>query len=204
MSAGGIDWVAVRARLTRAAEATEQALNPSPERARRIMDERAKVLARRPPVARPVGDQIELLIFSLADARYGIETRFIREVVRLADVTPIPGATDFLVGVTPIRGEILGVLDPRRILGLAAGLLTARMILCGEQRAELGLLIDHAHDVATVALTEIFEPPGPASGVGRTYLRGVTKDALVILDGTALLGDEHLFVKRPQEAATSR
>jgi len=204
MSAGVIDWVAVRARLARAAEATEQALNPSPERARRIMDERARVLAPAPPAARPAGEQIELLVFSLAGARYGIETRFVREVARLAEVTPIPGATDFLAGVAAIRGEILGVLDPRPIFGLAAGALTARMILCGEQHAEFGLLIDQAHDVVILPLTELFEPPGSASGAGRAYLRGVTKDALVVLDGARLLGDEQLFVDRPPEAAISR
>jgi hypothetical protein len=32
------------------------------------------------------------------------------------------------------------------------------------------------------------------AGVSREYLRGVTKDALLVLDGRALLNDERLYV----------
>jgi hypothetical protein len=35
--------------------------------------------------------------------------------------------------------------------------------------------------------------------VGRDYLRGVTADALIVLDGDALLRDPRLFVDQAEE-----
>jgi len=45
-------------------------------------------------------------------------------VVRLAEVTRVPGVTEIMVGVTSVRGEILLVIDPRRISGGQGGDLT--------------------------------------------------------------------------------
>jgi purine-binding chemotaxis protein CheW len=198
---GTVDWTALHERLARAAAAAEQALDPAPERARQIMDQRARILARAPPAARPAGDHIEVLVFSLAGGRYAIETRYVREVVRIADVTPVPGVSDFVVGVTTLRGEILAVVDLCRIFGVEARSLTAHMILCGEQRAEFGVLADNVHDVTPLPLAEIFESPGGVSGSDRAYLRGVTRDALVVLDGAVLLWDERFFISGAQASA---
>ena len=44
-----VDWAEVRAGLARAGAALEEALHPSPERARAVLEERARALARVPP-----------------------------------------------------------------------------------------------------------------------------------------------------------
>src|SRR5262245_46166269 len=94
-----IDWQQVRRRLARAVAATEEASRLSPERARAVMEERARALARVPPAAARAADVLEVVIFALADELYAIETRHVREVSRLTDATPVPGAPDFLLGV---------------------------------------------------------------------------------------------------------
>ena len=197
-----IDWEEVRRRLARSAAGAGDALRLSQERAKAVMDERALALARVPPAPPKAADVLEIATFALADEHYGVETRFVREVVRLADYTPLPGAPSFLVGVLNLRGEILALIDLRTFFGLAAAGLTdlARVLVLGDGRAEFGVLANAAHEVTTLRVDEIHEPPDSASGAGREYLRGVTRDALIVLDGAALLRDGRLFVDQGEEA----
>ncbi|MBC7818114.1 MAG: hypothetical protein IAG10_14590 [Planctomycetaceae bacterium] len=46
---------------------------------------------------------------------------------------------------------------------------------------------------------ELLEPPGSVTGIGREYLRGVTRDALIVLDGAVLLQDARLFIDQIDE-----
>src|SRR5947209_17100846 len=107
MRARAIDWKQLRERLARAAQATEESVRLSPERARAVMEERARTLARIPPRAPHATEVLEVVTFGLADERYAVETRHVREVVRPAEFTPVPGAPDFLVGLVNLRGDIL-------------------------------------------------------------------------------------------------
>src|SRR5205823_188321 len=105
-----------------------------------------------------------------------------------ADLTPVPGVPDVLLGVTSFRGEILAVFDLAAVLGLAArgAADRPRLIVLGGGRAELGVPVDHASEVTRLRIDEVLEPPGPARSADRRLLRGVTRDALAVLDGEAL------------------
>jgi purine-binding chemotaxis protein CheW len=194
-------WQQVRQRLARAVAGTEESLRLSPERARAVMDERARSLARVPAEAPRAAEVLQLAVFTLADERYGIETRFVREVVRLTDYTPVPGAPDFLVGVTNLRGEILAVIDLRKFLAVAARGVTdlSRVLVLGGERAEFGVLADTADEVLALRADDVHEPPGSVAGIGREYLRGVTAAALIVLDGGVLLRDGRLFIDQADE-----
>jgi purine-binding chemotaxis protein CheW len=198
---GAIDWQKTRQRLALATKATEEASHLSPERAREVLEERAHALARVSSVAVPSAELIHVATFALGNERYALETRYVREVVRFADYTPIPETPDFLVGLTSLRGEVLAVIDLRKLLGVARQEVTdlARIIVLGQQHAEFGVLADAAHEVLPLRLDEILEPPASVAGIGREYLRGVTTDALIVLDGAVLLQDRRLFIDQGEE-----
>ncbi len=161
---------------------------------RRILEERARALARPLAAAGSEGAMLELVVFSIGGGRYALETRHVREVARLRDLTPVPGAADFLIGVTSIRGEFLALVDLRYTLGLPAqGLLDlSYLVVVGTERAEFGILTDAVHEVTLLPAAEVRAPPGEA----RDHLRGVTRDALAVLDGDRLMADERLFVRQ--------
>lgn len=192
-SGQAVDWPAIRARISEAA--VEEALNPSGDRAKQILDARAHALARTLAEERPVGESIEAIIFALANERYAVETRYVREVTRFVDFTTVPGAQDFVVGVTNLRGGVLVVFDLRKILGIPAPGLTdlSRVIVHGRERAEFGILADAVHEIRILSAADLLTP-ADSVGTDRRYLRGVTVDALVMLDGSALLDDERLYV----------
>ena len=165
-------------------------------RARKILEERARLLARPPPAEVRAADRLELLVFSLSGETYALETRSVREVARFADFTGLPGASPFLLGVTNLRGEILPVFDLRRLAGIAPKGLTdlSRLLVLGEDREELGLLADDVREVKTIRREEVLDPPEELAAIGRGLLLGVTKEAVIVLDGGGLLRDERLFL----------
>jgi purine-binding chemotaxis protein CheW len=193
---GKIDWQEARRRLDRLAAATNGSSALAPEQARAVLEERARALARVPPQAPDASEVVPVVTFTLAGERYAVEARCVREVTRVGERTPVPGAPDFLVGVVNLRGEILAVFDLRKFFGLAPGAVTeqSRILVLGGDRAEFGVLADEAHEVGTLRTADVLEPPASVAGVSREYLRGVTAEALAVLDGDVLLRDSRLVI----------
>jgi purine-binding chemotaxis protein CheW len=189
-----LDWQQARKRLERLAAAAAGALRLSPEQARQVLEERARALARVPAAGPSAGEAIEVVVFTQGGEPYALETRYVREVVRLTDCTPLPGAPPFLVGVLNLRGELLAVLDLRSFLGFeGAGGERAWVLVLGAERAEFGLRVDAALEVRRLRLDEVLPPPD-SGGPRRDHVRGVTAEALIVLDGGELLRDERLFI----------
>jgi purine-binding chemotaxis protein CheW len=190
-----IDWPAVRERLQRLHDTTQTAALPV-EQARAILDERARVLSR-PHVEAPASnDSLDVLTLAVGVERYAIETKYVREVVRLLDFTPVPGAPDFVVGVTNYRGRILCLVRLRSILGTQSSSLSdlSRIVVMGVDAAEFGVLADRTDAIGSLRPSEIIPPSEAIAGTARQYLLGVTRDALQVLNGAQLLQDSRLFV----------
>ena len=155
--------------------------------ARALLAERARRLAQPVEVA-PV-DQIEVLVFELAGERYGIESRWVQAVFVLRHRAPLPGAQPPIDGITAWRGELLTLLELRATLGLPVNALhdLARVIVLGLHRqAAFGIVTDAVHSVVQVSVAALHPLPDGAGG-HRRYIKGVTGDALLILDPERLL-----------------
>jgi purine-binding chemotaxis protein CheW len=136
---------------------------------------------------------LELVVFVLAGERYGVESRFVREVARLTRFTPVPGTPPFVLGVTSLRGEILGLFDLRHLLGVVAVGVTdlGRIVVLGEHRREFGLLADSASEIMCVPGASLAQSE---TAWGRSYVRGVSSEGVIVLSGDALLGDPQLTI----------
>jgi purine-binding chemotaxis protein CheW len=199
-----LDWEAIRTRLQRLSAAAGADVEPAPEQAQAVLEARARDLARVPAVAPDTAAVLTLVAFALGAEPYALETRFVRRVVRSSEVslTPIPGTPEILVGVINMGGEILAVFDLGRFFGLhhTARTEQSRILVLGTERDEFGLLADAASEVHTVPNSSLLEPPATFEGLGRNILRGVTADALIVLDGAALLREPRLVVDQGEEA----
>jgi purine-binding chemotaxis protein CheW len=199
---GTIDWALARRRLEEAQQALEEALRPDGERARAILDERARRLAA--PIAEPrrPADVLEIVTFSLGDELFGISSQFVREVVGLPNITPVPGAPRFLLGLSNLRGTILAVLDLLPLFGRTrTGLADlTRLLVLGLEQPEFGLVADAVRDWQVISRDELSEPPQSLDNNTRRYFVGLTKTATAVLDGEALLADPSLVIDdEPQE-----
>jgi purine-binding chemotaxis protein CheW len=190
----GIDWQDISDRLNRAITATTE--RHTPERVQAILQERARAAARVPAPTPLAGALLEVLRFTLAGEEYALETIYIREVLRPREITPLPGTPEFLAGIANLRGQIVAIFDVRRFFNPATppAAELARVIVLGRERIEFGMLADAVHEVALLPIEQVKEPPGSVSGIAREYLRGVTAEALSVLDGAILLRDPRLYI----------
>lgn len=173
------------------------------DRGREVLEARARQLARVPDAPPRPGEVLELVGFVLAGERYGIESRFVREVVRLTRFTPVPGTPPFVLGVTNLRGEILALFDLRQLLGVVTEGVTdlGRIVVLGEKRREFGLLADAASEILSVPSTNLTQTE---TAWGRSYVRGISADGVIVLSGEGLLTDPNLTLDlgpQPRQAS---
>lgn len=137
------------------------------------------------------GAAIHLLLVALGGESYGFPLDRVREVVKPAPITPVPSIPEHILGVMNLRGEILPVLDLKRLLGLGAGAPSpqGRIVVVKGPGMAVGFLADSVEDAIEVRGT--LEPPLATLPEGQAqYLQGqVThEDRLVgVLDVETLL-----------------
>lgn len=156
-----------------------------------LLERRARALA--VPLAAHVtvqGDAdgaLSLLVIRLSDERIAIALDHIIEVHRPSRLSPIPGALAPVVGVVAWRGRVLTVLDVAhgRSGAVVVGDAT-RILVMGDRRASFGIVADEVEDVLQLHAHQI----GPVDDVAparRDIVRGVTSDALIVLDAAGLV-----------------
>lgn len=194
---GKIDWAEVRRRLDAARAAIEHATAPDADETLRILKQRAQALSRETGPAEPVGERIEVLEFVLAQERYAIESRYVRDVCPLEQLTPIPCTPAFVLGVFNLRGEVLSVVDIKQFFDLPGRGLTDlnKVVVLEAGDMRFGILADAIVGVHLVVKAEIQPPLPTLTGIRREYLLGVTAGRTVILDAERLLTAESVVVK---------
>lgn len=167
----------------------------TPDQARAILDARARALARPHAVAADAA-QFDAMIFELGGERFAIETRHVLEVVRLIDVTPLPGVPEFVVGVTNYRGNIVCVVDVRPLVGAPRGGLSdlSRLLILGGGAAEFAILADRVEGAPSLRIENVLPAPESLAPEGHELVIGVTREAVVVLDGAKLLDDPRLVI----------
>jgi purine-binding chemotaxis protein CheW len=169
--------------------------------AAQILRARARALAR-PPAPVPAEEtSLDVLEFRLAQERYALETRYVREVYPLKDLTPLPCTPPFVLGIVNVRGRILPVLDLKKLFDLPEQGVTDlhRIILIEGNGMECGLLADATVGVRSIPLDSL-QPSLPAfTGIRSAFLKGVTAERLVVLDVARILADPKIIVDEEVE-----
>ncbi len=162
--------------------------------AQRILDERARTLARPQTHADETPGE-ELVVFQLGEATYGLPARTVHEVYPLNRFTPLPSTPPFIVGLVNVRGRLLTALDLRPLLHLeaAAPQSGALLLIVGSKNIEIALLADAVLDVRRMV-----GDPAPTlssmAGNGTPWLHGVDQHFTLLIEPEQLLADPRLLV----------
>jgi purine-binding chemotaxis protein CheW len=145
------------------------------------------------------GSFLEVVEFLLGSEHYGIELTSIREIHVLSEFTALPGTPAFVLGLTNVRGQILSVIDIKKLFDLPEKGLTDlnKVIVVRTSHMELGILADAVIGVRSVRLNELQTSLPTLTGIRAEYLRGLTKDPLMLLDIDRILSDEKIVVDNP-------
>ncbi|MBI5446920.1 MAG: purine-binding chemotaxis protein CheW [Deltaproteobacteria bacterium] len=180
-------------RVSPAAEAGEWI--PTQEERRRILRQRARALAR-VPEREPAGERLQVVEFLVSSERYGIESAYVGEVYPLKDLAPIPCTPPFVLGVVNVRGRILSVLDLRKFFDLPEKGPSDlnKVLILGDGAMEFGVLADEILGFRSLP-ADALQPSLPTlTEVRAEYLKGVTRERLVVLDGSKILSDPRIVV----------
>lgn len=138
-----------------------------------------------------------ILVFTLDGQSYGLPLDAVERVVRMVEITPLPGAPPFIRGVINFQGEVIPVLDLRLRFGLPerAIELDDQLIIttaAGRKRALLADTTCGVRECTEESFTETADilPDLP-------FFSGVTKSP----DGLILLHDLDSLLS-PHEAQT--
>ncbi len=164
--------------------------------AQKILLERARHLARKANTEEIDIATIEVVEFRLAQERYAVETRHVVEVHPLKELTLVPCTPPFVVGIVNVRGHIVTVLDLKSFLNLPTQGLTDlhSVILVRLDDFEVGLLADVIAGVRLIPIDKLQPSLPTLSAATNDCLRGVTPDAVTILDLERMLADPRLIV----------
>jgi purine-binding chemotaxis protein CheW len=176
-------------------------LDATPEEKRTILHGRAIRLAQEPERKVETDKNVEVLAFLLAHEMYAIETRFIREVCPLTELTPLPCTPGYIFGIVNIRGQILTVMDMKKFFDLPEKGITNlnKLIVVREENLELGILADEIIGIRSIPEKELNPPLPTMTGGHAGYLKGITGECLILLAMERLLSDRQLIVHEEVE-----
>jgi purine-binding chemotaxis protein CheW len=163
-----------------------------------LLQARARKMAQEKPAAGTDGSTIEVLEFGLADETYALELTYVREVGALVEVTQLPGVPDFVLGITCVHGQIIAVVDLRKLFGLPErGLRDSRQVIVLQSAGwEFGILAERITGVKWLPLAGLQPTLPTLTDVRAAYLSGITPDGTVFLSAGKLLADPRLVVRQ--------
>jgi purine-binding chemotaxis protein CheW len=122
--------------------------------------------------------EVQLVTFLLGAEEYGIPISQIQEIDRLAKITKVPKAAEFIEGITNLRGEVIPVLDTRKRFDLEVKSPDdrTRIIIVDLGGIKTGLVVDSVREVLNLAKKDIAPPPEAiGSGIDQQFISGIGK-----------------------------
>ena len=103
--------------------------------------------------------------FFLGAEKFAIPVDYVQEIVEVLNITKIPQAPEYMLGIINLRGNVLPLLDMRLKLGLPSSEITKKsriMVLLLHQEDKsisLGAMVDLAKEVLEFSPQEIKPAP---------------------------------------------
>jgi len=140
---------------------------------------------------------VELATFYVGDALCGMDILKVQEINKLMQMTKVPQAPDYVLGILNLRGQIVTILDLGKKLGLGETDISQdpRNIIVNSAGGHVGLLVRKISDVVTADMEKKELAPANMRGIQGEYFTGVykTSDNLIgILNVDKVLSIEDL------------
>ena len=103
-------------------------------------------------------DSTQYIGVVLGNEQYGIDIKYIDNIVKLQRITRVPKAQPYFLGVINIRGEIIPVMSLRIKFGKDPDVFSGKtriLIIKPEQQAAVGFLVDEVKEVINLCEDDI-------------------------------------------------
>jgi purine-binding chemotaxis protein CheW len=139
--------------------------------------------------------EIQLVTFRLKDETYGINVMQVQEVLRVAEIAPVPGAPHYVLGIINLRGNVVTVIDTRTRFGLPQTEIDdlSRIVIIESESQVVGILVDSVAEVVDLHASEIDSAPNVGNEESSRYIQGVASrdnNLLIVVDLNKLLSEQ--------------
>ncbi|MFC4023886.1 chemotaxis protein CheW [Oceanobacillus longus] len=129
----------------------------------------------------------KFIVFKLKEQSFGVNIQQVISIERVQDITEVPRTSEFIKGVTGLRGETTPIIDLKERLLIAETETTddSRILVVSVQDMQVGLIVDAATEVMDIDHEMIQAAPRLVGGVKDTFIKGVAKvdsHLLILLD----------------------
>lgn len=123
----------------------------------------------------------ELVVFHVDEEEFAFRLSNIREIIRVPSITKVPNVPQYITGLCSLRGDLLPVIDSRRLFGMPAKECneSSRIIVADIHGKMVGLISDKVSEVINIDEAAIKEPPTSLKGTDGGVIQGI----LILNDG---------------------
>ncbi|TEB04925.1 Chemotaxis protein CheW [Pelotomaculum schinkii] len=143
----------------------------------------------------------KFLTFFLNREEFGIEIRYVMEIIGIQNITEVPDVPRYIKGVINLRGKVIPVMDVRLRFEMeerAYDDRTCIVVICIDEQS-VGLIVDRVSEVLDIPKGDIEPPPKGKRGENSRFIQGMGKageHVIILLNANQLLfdftqGDDH-------------
>jgi len=150
-----------------------------------------------------VREEKRVIAFMLNDELIGIDIKNITKISKRLDITPVPKTPPHILGVMNLRGNIVPVVNLKKMLALPNDTDEGQefILIIDSAIGNIGLLIDQVVGAITIEEEDIQPAPINSLGIDSKFITGVIitneeygdKNLLILLD------IDKLFFKEEEE-----
>ncbi|MFX4263579.1 chemotaxis protein CheW [Pelotomaculum propionicicum] len=136
----------------------------------------------------------KFLTFILCQEEYGIEIRYVTEIIGIQNIAEVPDMPHYIKGVINLRGKVIPVMDVRQRFGLKEREYDDRtcIIVINIDEQSVGLIVDRVSEVLDIPEAQVEPSPKVKSGESSRFIQGMGKvgdHVKILLNAHQLLFD---------------
>ena len=143
-------------------------------------------------------EYIQWVTFKLDDEIYGINVMQVQEVLRMPEIAPVPGASDYVMGIINLRGNVVTVIDTRKRFGVSQKEPddATRIVIVEVENQVIGMLVDSVAEVVNLKSCELETAPNLGDeNESSKYIQGLYSSddsILILIDVNKMLAEHEL------------
>ncbi|MCI9408983.1 MAG: purine-binding chemotaxis protein CheW [Oscillospiraceae bacterium] len=140
-------------------------------------------------------DGIEILFFNIGESIYGIEIKYVNEIINIEQITVVPKLPDYIKGVINIRGKVVPIISVRNRFGIEEipyDDRTCIIVLEFENGDQVGIIVDRVQEVLVAKPGDISKAPDSKNVNANRYIKSIIEiegDIKLLLDCDKLIAD---------------
>lgn len=162
-----------------------------------ILRKRAQKLAHLNLSAEQDDPSVEVVAFSLGNERYAIEPTFIQEIFPVKEISFLPNTPPFVCGLINARRKVISLINLKEIFEIPSEVYPKnfKAMILQHQNMQFAIVVDTILGMQKILIKDMQSGIPTLTGIRQEFLKGITIEGIVLLDGEKLLSSPHIVVQ---------